>query len=42
MVGQSQPTELSLDILEDWTVWMVAAGAKYGACRFDGYGALVA
>lgn len=39
VVGMTQPTPLSLDLLDDWAEWMVAAGAVKGPCAFDGWGA---
>lgn len=39
VVGSSHPTAVSESILTAWVEWMVAAGAEYGACRFDGWGA---
>ncbi len=41
VVGVTHPTSLTQQILEDWVRWMVAAGAEYGGCRFDGWGASV-
>jgi hypothetical protein len=38
--GTTRPTPVSLDILNDWVRWMVAAGAEKGGCIFDGWGAL--
>ena len=39
VVGGTQPTELSLELLDDWVEWMVAAGAAEGPCAFDGWAA---
>jgi hypothetical protein len=39
VVGQTQPTRVSLVVLNDWVAWMVAAGAQHGGCEFDGWGA---
>src|SRR4051812_22965574 len=39
--GTTQDTEVSLDILDDWVRWMVAAGEAHGGCDFDGWGAEV-
>lgn len=39
VVGSTHPTTLSKEILQDWVRWMIAAGAQYGACQFDGWGA---
>ena len=40
VASTTQPTRVSLDILEEWVRWMVAAGAQYD-CEFDGWGAKV-
>ena len=37
--GTTQPTTVDLDVLNQWVGWMVAAGAEYGGCEFDGWGA---
>jgi uncharacterized SAM-dependent methyltransferase len=37
--GNTNETELSLEILNDWVRWMVLAGAENGHCEFDGWGA---
>jgi hypothetical protein len=39
VVGATHPAALSQTIIEDWVRWMVSAGAHYGQCRFDGWGA---
>jgi Regulator of ribonuclease activity B len=39
VMGFTQPTTTSLDILNQWVDWMVAAGAEHGGCEFDGWGA---
>ncbi len=39
VTGSTQPTPVSLDILNQWVGWMVAAGAENGGCEFDGWGA---
>ena len=39
VTGTTQPTAVSLDILNGWVQWMVVAGAEHGACDFDGWGA---
>jgi hypothetical protein len=39
VTGSTQPTAVSLDILDQWVSWMVVAGADNGACEFDGWGA---
>jgi hypothetical protein len=37
VVGATQPEYLSLEILDEWVEWMVAAGASEGPCAFDGW-----
>lgn len=37
VVGMTQPTPVSLELVNDWTEWMVAAGAELGPCAFDGW-----
>jgi hypothetical protein len=39
VVGATQPTLLTLEVLDDWVQWMVAAGAAEGPCAFDGWAA---
>ena len=39
VVGGTQPTELSLELLDDWVEWMIAVGATEGPCVFDGWAA---
>ena len=39
VVGMTQPTPVSLELLDDWAQWMVAAGAERGPCAFDGWSA---
>ncbi len=39
VVGHTQPTFVSLELLNDWVEWMVAAGAAEGPCAFDGWAA---
>ena len=39
VTGSTQPTKVSLEILNQWVGWMVAAGAENGGCEFDGWGA---
>jgi hypothetical protein len=39
VVGATQPTLVSLELLNDWVEWMVAAGAAEGPCAFDGWAA---
>lgn len=35
VMGTTQPTPLTLDLLDDWVQWMIAAGAVEGPCAFD-------
>jgi hypothetical protein len=37
VVGATQPTYLTLEVLDEWVEWMVAAGASAGPCAFDGW-----
>jgi hypothetical protein len=37
--GTTQTTQVSLDILNQWVDWMVAAGQQSEGCIFDGWGA---
>jgi Regulator of ribonuclease activity B len=37
VVGMTQPTPLTLDLVNAWTEWMIAAGAEKGPCAFDGW-----
>lgn len=39
VIGTTQPTPLSLELLDDWAEWMIAAGAGEGPCAFDGWAA---
>lgn len=39
VTGWTQPTRLSLEVLDQWVEWMVTAGAEHGGCEFDGWGA---
>ena len=39
VIGTTQPTPLSLELLDDWVEWMIAAGAAEGPCAFDGWAA---
>jgi Regulator of ribonuclease activity B len=36
--GRTGPTRVSLEILDQWVIWMVGAGAEHGACVFAGWG----
>lgn len=38
VTGTTQPTKVSLDILNEWVGWMVATGFE-SDCEFDGWGA---
>jgi len=40
VVGKTNPTAVSLDILDQWVGWMVAAGSA-ASCQFDGWGTSV-
>jgi hypothetical protein len=40
VVGSTQPTAVSAEILDQWVDWMVTAGLHNG-CEFDGWGAEV-
>lgn len=37
VVGTTQPTKVSPEILDQWVEWMVTAGMERG-CEFDGWG----
>ncbi len=39
--GTTQETSVSLDILNQWVDWMVAASLQSEGCVFDGWGAQV-
>ena len=39
VIGTTQETPLSLELLDDWVEWMVAAGAAEGPCAFEGWDA---
>lgn len=36
--GHTQPTPVSLAMVEQWVEWMIAAGLRF-ECAFDGWGA---
>jgi hypothetical protein len=36
--GNTQPTFVSPDVLDEWVTWMVLAGHEHGCCKFDGWG----
>jgi hypothetical protein len=37
VLGATQPTAVSLETIDAWVEWMVAAGAAEGPCAFDGW-----
>jgi hypothetical protein len=39
VIGTTQPTPVTLELLDDWAEWMIAAGAAAGPCAFDGWAA---
>ena len=39
VIGTTQPTPVSLELLDSWVEWMIAAGAVEGPCAFDGWAA---
>jgi hypothetical protein len=39
VIGTTQPTPVTLELLDDWVQWMIAAGASEGPCAFDGWAA---
>jgi len=39
VMGTTQPTPLTIDMLDQWVEWMIAAGAAEGPCAFDGWAA---
>ena len=39
VIGTTQPTPVTLELLDDWAEWMIAAGAVEGPCAFDGWAA---
>lgn len=41
VIGTTQPTPVTLELLDDWCEWMIAAGAAEGPCAFDGWAAQV-
>ena len=38
VIGRTQTTGLSLEILNQWVDWMVTAGLQSDDCEFDGWG----
>ena len=41
VTGSTQPTKVSVQVLDEWVAWMVRAGYEHGRCKFDGWGAAV-
>ncbi len=39
VIGTTQTTTVTLELLDDWAEWMIAAGAVAGPCAFDGWAA---
>jgi hypothetical protein len=39
VIGTTTPTPVTLELLDDWAEWMIAAGAVEGPCAFDGWAA---
>jgi hypothetical protein len=39
VVGTTQPTPVSLELLDEWVTWMIAVGAAEGPCAFDRWAA---
>jgi hypothetical protein len=37
VLGATQPTTVTLETLDAWVEWMIAAGAAEGPCAFDGW-----
>ena len=37
VAGATQRAPVSLDTINAWTEWMIAAGAEHGPCAFDGW-----
>ncbi len=37
VAGATQPAPVSLDTVNQWTEWMIAAGAANGPCEFEGW-----
>jgi Zn ribbon nucleic-acid-binding protein len=37
VVGATRPAPMSLDTLNRWSEWMIAAGVANGPCAFDGW-----
>ncbi len=39
VMGTTQPAPLTIDLLDEWVEWMIAAGAAEGPAAFDGWAA---
>jgi hypothetical protein len=37
VAGATQAAPVSLETINAWTEWMIAAGAEHGPCTFDGW-----
>ncbi|MEA2219945.1 MAG: hypothetical protein QOJ35_2571 [Solirubrobacteraceae bacterium] len=37
VAGVTQPATLTLETVDAWVDWMIAAGAAHGPCAFDGW-----
>ncbi|MEA2190308.1 MAG: hypothetical protein QOI73_429 [Solirubrobacteraceae bacterium] len=37
VAGVTRPAALTLEIVDAWVEWMIAAGAAHGPCAFDGW-----
>ena len=37
VLGATQPTTVTLETIDAWVEWMIAAGAAEGPCAFDGW-----
>ncbi len=37
VLGATQPTTVTLETVNAWVEWMIAAGAAEGPCAFDGW-----
>jgi hypothetical protein len=37
VAGATQQAPVTLDTINAWTEWMIAAGAEHGPCAFDGW-----
>jgi hypothetical protein len=41
VLGSTQVTKISLEILDQWVIWMILAGKRGNGCVFDGWGAAI-